>query len=112
MINSKRLRFLLSVKEHTHTVYFTSETRQTHTEMRSRKAGGVAEWSAITSEQQEKTHFPRHVPIPLKAQSQGEHSWETGSSKTGMPSLSFVFGIDHSGDSTFVNGIFTLETRR
>lgn len=28
------------------------------------------------------------------------------------PSFSFIFGIDHSRDSTFVDGIFTLEKKK
>lgn len=73
-----------------------------------------AERYTITSEQQEKTEFPRHVPIPLKAQSKG---WilqlaDKSLSKPVTSSLSFIFGIHHSGDSTFVDGIFTLKKRK
>lgn len=46
--------------------------------MRSRKTNVVAEWYIIMSEQQEKTRFPRQVPILLEGQSQGKpSSWQT-----------------------------------
>lgn len=119
VMNLKHLHFLMFTslqreRIHTCSILYTwiatkAQKWEAHT-----NTNVVAERYTIMSEQQEKTEFPRHVPIPLKAQSQG---WilqlaDKCLSKTVMSSLSFIFGIHHSGDSTFVDGIFTLEKRK